>query len=141
MITVAVIGILTAVALPSYLDQIQKSRRSDAFDALLNCAAQQTRAYSNGSPPSYLTPTTAQNLDACGWDGTDFVSSGGNYTLAITNPGCTGGSSVWCYLITATAISGQADDSDCATLAIDHRGSKSAEDSSNQDSTDKCWKD
>ena len=41
MITVAIIGILSAVALPSYQSYIQKSRRSEARVVLMDAASKQ----------------------------------------------------------------------------------------------------
>jgi type IV pilus assembly protein PilE len=38
MITVAIIGILAAIAIPSYQDSVRKSRRADAQGALLSLA-------------------------------------------------------------------------------------------------------
>ncbi|NVO04653.1 MAG: prepilin-type N-terminal cleavage/methylation domain-containing protein, partial [Rhodoferax sp.] len=51
MIAVAVIGLLAAVAYPSYVGQVRKGRRADAQAALMNVAARQqqllldTRSY------------------------------------------------------------------------------------------------
>jgi type IV pilus assembly protein PilE len=46
MIAVAVVGILAAIAVPSYMQHVVKSRRSDAKAALLDYAARQERFYS-----------------------------------------------------------------------------------------------
>lgn len=43
MITVAIVGILAAVAYPVYTDQIRKGRRADARAALMNLLVQQER--------------------------------------------------------------------------------------------------
>lgn len=45
MIVVAVIGILTAIAYPSYQDSVRKSRRTDAKSALLELAQFMERNY------------------------------------------------------------------------------------------------
>ncbi|MFI3186333.1 MAG: prepilin-type N-terminal cleavage/methylation domain-containing protein, partial [Methylococcaceae bacterium] len=38
MVTVAIVGILAAIAYPSYQDSVRKSRRADASGALLGLA-------------------------------------------------------------------------------------------------------
>ena len=43
MIAVAILGIIAAIAYPSYLDQVRKSKRSDAQSALLQAANRQER--------------------------------------------------------------------------------------------------
>ena len=45
MITVAIIGILAAVAYPAYTDQIRKGRRAECRSALLQSMQQQERYY------------------------------------------------------------------------------------------------
>lgn len=47
MITVAIVAILVAVAYPSYTSSVNKGRRADAQNALLNFAALQERFYSD----------------------------------------------------------------------------------------------
>ena len=46
MITVAIIGLLAAVAYPSYQDQVRKSRRADGIAKMLEIAQKQERNYS-----------------------------------------------------------------------------------------------
>lgn len=61
MITVAIVGILGAVAYPSYQDHVRKGKRAEARAALMNLLQQQERymtqqnvylAFSAGSAPS-----------------------------------------------------------------------------------------
>ena len=49
MITVAVVGILAAIAYPSYQDSIRKSRRADAKSALLDAAHRQERFFTENN--------------------------------------------------------------------------------------------
>ena len=46
MITVAIVGILAAVAYPAYTDQIRKGRRAECRSGLLQSMQQQERYYS-----------------------------------------------------------------------------------------------
>ena len=129
MIVVVIIGVIAAVALPTYNDAIQKSRRSDAYDALLDCAASQTRRYTTSSPSSYLDQAGTYGLGLCGATAVpgQLLSKERHYLLTVTNNNCdvTGGR-FWCFSITATAQGSQADDDDCLTLTIDQTGRKTA---------------
>ena len=58
MITVAIIGILSAIAYPSYESYVRKSRRVDAKNALLDLASRQERYFSVNNKYS----TTAADL-------------------------------------------------------------------------------
>ena len=75
LIAVAILGILAAVAIPSYEKQIQKARRSDAREALSEIAAQQLEFLLNNA--SY-----ASSLAAMGY-GND--SENGFYVLSLNN--------------------------------------------------------
>ena len=144
MIVAAIIAILAGIAFPSYLDSVQKSRRSDAYESLLDCASAQARYFTRITPSSYLSPATAQTETLCGWNGTSFISKEGYYSLVITNPSCTetvGTQNVFsCFLLTATHEGAQASDVTCETFTVDERGNRAAEDDSGGDTTDLCWK-
>lgn len=62
MITVAIIGILAAIAYPSYQDSILKGRRAEGRTALLNLLQQQERYYTQtGSYLSFGAAATGNN--------------------------------------------------------------------------------
>ncbi len=145
MIVAAVIAILAGLAYPSYLDSIQKSRRADAFEALLDCASAQTRFFSRESPSTYLDGANAQGQNLCGWNGTDFISQDEHYTLAFENDNCertlANGAVIFsCFTVTATAEPSQIDDLDCRTFVIDERGNREAFDAGGVDTTELCWR-
>ena len=121
MITVAVVGILAAIAYPSYMDSVRKSRRSEAIDALSAIALAQEKWRANN--------TTYGNLGACTpaangcWviaaaAGSGIKTAGGYYNLGVTGP--TG----IAFTATAGAVTGtsQASDGDCTTLTINESG-------------------
>lgn len=76
MIAVAVAAILAAVAYPSYMDYVYKSRRADAVNTLLKLQLDQEK-YRAGNP-SYTSTLLAGGL---GW--TTSTSPDGYYTLSI----------------------------------------------------------
>ena len=61
VIAIVVVAILTAIALPTFLDQIRKSRRSEAFTAL--AAAQQAQERWRGNNAAYAGSLTAAAAD------------------------------------------------------------------------------
>jgi len=78
MITVAVIGILAAIAYPSYQDSIRKSRRADAKSALLNAAQSMEKFYTENSKYTGATLGTGAS------DVAPVSSTDGYYTLSFT---------------------------------------------------------
>ena len=105
MIAVVIVGILLAVALPSFMDSMRKGRRSEAFTALSAIQQSQERWRSNRA--AYTT--TLADLGV-----TSAVSTpGGYYTLAVTTNTATG------YEATADGSgSGQRNDGQCTKLSV-----------------------
>jgi type IV pilus assembly protein PilE len=135
MIVVAIIGILAAIAYPSYTESVRKSNRSDAFVALQEMAQRQESYFLRNY--SY-----AKDLIQLGYPAT---SAQGLYSLSvasITPAGCAGTQASSCssFTLSAVAASGktQAHDSSCQTLTLSNRGTKAAKDSSGNAST-VCW--
>lgn len=77
MITVAIIGILAAIAYPSYQDSVLKGRRAEGRAALLNLLQQQERYYTQTG--SYL----AFGAGASGNNGTSLVGGDEKTSQAI----------------------------------------------------------
>lgn len=112
LITVAVVAILAAIAVPSYEAHIRKSRRAEAQSHLMALASRQqqflvdTRAY-------------AATLAAVGLSAPPNVAS--HYVLELDLPGGTPPT----FTITARPQGGQAAEP-CGTLSIDNAGAKTA---------------
>lgn len=109
MIAVVVVALLAAVALPSFLDQIRKSRRSEAFTAI--SAAQQAQERWRGNNPEFTDSLPDLGITSA------TTGPGGYYTLAVTTPS---GSERTEYIVTAVAVSGtsQVKDGNCARLGV-----------------------
>lgn len=113
MIVVAVIGILAALALPSYFDSVRKGQRSEAVAALAQVQQAQERwraTHSAYATNSELTPAWPTGL------GVSSPTSGGLYTISID----TGSVPATEYTATAAAVSGkaQANDTNCTTMRV-----------------------
>ena len=119
LITVAIIGILAAIAVPSFMDQMRVSRRTDAHAGIQRVQNEQEKYRANHT--SYATAIA----DVGGANTQD-----GYYTLSLSNVTGTA------YTVTATPVSGksQANDTACPTIA----STMSAGTIST--STPSCWK-
>ena len=125
MVTVAVIGILIAIALPSYTSYVLKSRRIDAKEALV--AVQLAQEKYRGNHAEYTTDPAALGLTSSSSQG--YPSSQKYYTIAITAASETG------FTATATvnASSAQAADAtECPSLTVNQGGFV-------VDGTAACW--
>ena len=98
MIVVAIVSILLAVAIPSYNDQMRKSRRTEAKQILSDMQLKQERWRSNKA--SYATVLELPISD-----------TSDHYDFALTAPTATG------YVYVATPVGDQASDS-CGALTL-----------------------
>jgi type IV pilus assembly protein PilE len=128
MITVAIVAVLATIATASYTTQIQKSRRTDARSALLDLASREEKLFST-------TNAYSPNLTDLGYPNAPVGS--GYYTVAIVSPDPAQSATIPTYLITATAISSQVGDTQCATLSINQTGLQMSTPTTTPAST--CW--
>lgn len=122
LIAVAIIGILAAIALPSYTAYVQKARRTDAREALLRIQLEQERWRANNA--TYA----AKLVDDLGW--AEAKSAEGYYSLALSSVTATG------FTATATATGVQAKDTACATMTLTYSGGTLTKGPASGD----CWK-
>ncbi len=120
LVVLAIIAILAGFAYPSYREYVQRSKRTEAQNILLDIANRQERFYANNN-------RYAANLGALGFS-TPLSSENGYYTISMSVPGSGGAA----YTITATATGSQASDARCATITYDALGTKGG---TNTD----CW--
>lgn len=116
LITISIVGILFAVAVPSYNQSRRKTHRTDAVAAAL--AIQVAQESFRGSCKFY-----AQSLGTDNTCGTTAALStvkaasntdGGFYTMSIAASSATGNT----YKIVATATGDQANDTGCTSLTL-----------------------
>ncbi|MEG1202744.1 MAG: type IV pilin protein [Comamonas sp.] len=128
MITVAVVGILAAIAYPSYQDYVRKSRRVDAKNTLLDLASRQERFFSVNN--KYSLAAADLGYSALPYD----VPSSGNssyYQLSIAS---TDSGKTW--TATATPTGAQAKDV-CSSYTLSDKGTR-ANGGTGASRTD-CW--
>jgi len=125
MITVAIVGILAAIAIPSYLSYVRQANRTDATHALTVSAQALERCYSQNFTYAGCPTVSAGST----------TSAQSYYTITValtTNPQA--------YTITATPLkSPQLADSTCTSFTLNSIGQQHAVNSAGSDSTKVCW--
>jgi type IV pilus assembly protein PilE len=131
MVAVAIVGILAAVAIPSYTQHVLKTRRSDGKEMLLNVASLQERYFFQNN--TYTTNVALLGLTKDGAD--EFVKSpDGFYRIQVSTTDAKKN-----FTLTATAQGGQTKDTDCLSLVVTSTGAKSSTKSGGTDTTATCW--
>lgn len=104
MIAVAVVAILTAIALPAYQSSVQKGRRADAMAAISRI--QQAQERWRGNNPTYSTSLSALS-----------VTEPPLYALSISAPDSPATLNNG-YVIVAEGRNAQANDSQCKRMSV-----------------------
>ena len=132
IIVVAIIGILSAVAYPSYTEYIMRGHRADARAGLLQAqmwlerAATATGVYPTNANPALVLPA------ALSWANDDSK----RYTISL------GASTATSYTLTAAPKTGSAQAYDkCGTLTLTNTGTQGASlPTGSSMSAAECWK-
>ncbi len=134
MIAVAILGIISSIAYPSYIKQVQKSKRTAAKVALMKIAQLQESFYVQNL--SYAKTLNGNaGVGGLGFANATILSEGGEYSISLASTkadgtACTGTSVVPCvlYVLTATPIATkpQAHDNECTGFRLTNTGEKAA---------------
>jgi type IV pilus assembly protein PilE len=124
MVVIAIIGIISAIAFPSYDSYMKKSRRADAKVALSKMADHQERYYLQNN-------TYSAAVNDVGGATTDE----GYYTLSINSADVNG------FQLTATAVPGgqQANDTDCLLMYLSSTGARESGAAPGGGDPKNCW--
>jgi len=120
MITVAIVGILAAIAYPSYRAQVIKSNRTEAKVALQQAAVNLEKCY-----------TRTMTYDGC--PDPLAASAGGRYAI-VRLPGA----NATTYTLTATPTGPQADDAECGVFSLTAAGVKTVN-GTLKETPARCW--
>jgi type IV pilus assembly protein PilE len=135
VVVMVIVGILAAVAIPSYRNYVMRSQRSDAKDALLAMATQQEKHYllCNAYATAIANATSCADGELQGSD----RSKNGWYEIATDSD-----DTARLFTVTAEAINGenQWNDRECRLFEIDQAGVRRSEDADGGDSTAECWR-
>lgn len=140
MIVLAIIAILAAIAVPSYLKYSLKGRRSDAMAALAQDQGILERCYAQ----TYDYSKVAVASSGCGSLSTTSANPSPQkfYDVTVTLPApASTGAGVSAFTLTATPAAGspQVKDTQCATFGLTSANVRSASDSSGTDQLATCW--
>jgi type IV pilus assembly protein PilE len=116
MIVIVIVGILAAIAYPSYARYVEQARRADGKAALLDAAQRLERCYTQNN--TYV---------GCNFAAT---SPDGFYAIASTSQTATA------FTLTATPQGQQAGDTRCGTYTLQSDGTRAA---SGSLGADRCW--
>ena len=120
VVTMTIIGILAAVSIPVYTEQVAKGRRAEGKASLLEAANAMERAFTvNNAYPATLT--AAGYKTHSGDNATD-----GHYDLAVASTATT-------FTLTATP---RRADATCGTFSLTHTGVRAY---SGSGSARQCW--
>ena len=122
MIVVAIIGILAAIALPSYQEHVLRTRRVTAGACLMEMAQFMERQYATGMSYDVALPTPSCQTELTGSYGFAFDTSQPTQST---------------YTLTATPSGAQSSDAKCGTLSLTQAGVKGE---SGTGSAAECWR-
>ncbi|MCW7755242.1 type IV pilin protein [Desulfobotulus sp. H1] len=109
------------MAWPQYTNHVLRSGRSDARASLMERAQQAERFY-------------VRNNTYTGAMGAGLTSAEGRYAISFAVTSSGGG-----FTLTATPTGGQARDTRCNRMVINHQGQKTARTATDEDSSAVCW--
>ena len=142
MIVVAIMGILSAIAIPSYVEQVRKGKRADAKVELLRIAQMQESYFVQNMSYAKDLTTGAGGLGM----GSSVKSEQNEYRITMTKlPGScngTGGSSCSGFTLIATPETGgsQSHDTECTRFTLSNTGAKGTSLGATAAAIKKCWK-
>lgn len=117
MTVVAIVGILTAIALPSYAEYIRRGHRADARAGLQLAAQWMERAATATGvyPTTIVAPATSPLPDSVSWR----VDATKRYTISVSNLTAS------TFTLTATRKAGTAQATDkCGDLTLTNTGTR-----------------
>lgn len=119
LITVSIIAIIAAVAIPSYQEQIRKTRRAEGRQELMRLATAQERYYTNCNRYAMVLDGDQTMCAGLGRGLATLTSEHGYYVVTLGGDGSN-------YTLTATPQNDQANDTKCGTLSLNDAGTKGA---------------
>jgi type IV pilus assembly protein PilE len=123
VVTMTVLAILTAIAVPTFANYTHRAKRSDATRTMTIDAQALERCYSQGF--TYV---------GCAQVASSAASAQGYYTVSVTTTANS-------YSITAVPVSPgpQTSDSACQTFQLNNAGTQGALDGGGNSNTQTCW--
>jgi len=127
LIVVAIVGLLTAIAIPSYRQYSMRANRTDAKTALLQAAGSLERCYTGSTPYAYNSTQCDTSFPAASYN-----TPSGTYQITVTRNAQT-------FTIAAAPQGRQADDTGCASFGLTDTGLQSVTGTLST-TPEQCWR-
>ena len=146
LISVAIVALLAAVAVPAYTGYVEKARRSDATTGLTKIAAELERCYTQfstyddaGCSFGFVSNGAPRDVTHANLGGGGIRSEEGDYDLTIAARA--GSTAAQSYVLTATAraAGSQANDDVCDTFTLTNVGEKNSTPAPAAGADNPCW--
>ena len=121
LVVVAIVGILAAIAYPSYANYVKRSNRARAQALMLNITNREEQFLLDAKAFTAGLDSTGLNLNVEGWTCSAATCSNPNYNVTVAVSAGPPPN----YTITATALGTQASD---GNLTVDNVGNKTPSD-------------
>jgi len=118
MITVAILGVVASIALPSYRTHLVKAARVQAQTEMLEMASLQEKIYLNSTSYTANVGTAYNGTAAGGLGRTSGTTNDGKYTLSLVVP-----AGAQTFVLTATPVAGKPQEGN-GNLSISESGQK-----------------
>lgn len=138
MVVLAIVMTIAAIAMPSYTENINRSKRAEAKAQLLEAAQFMQRFYSQND--SYAQDRAGNAVaipDALARVPRSAASGNQNYTIGIVTPGPTAATFT---LQAAPRADGSMANDKCGTFTLTQAGQRGAAGSTTGTMVDSCWK-
>jgi type IV pilus assembly protein PilE len=134
MVAVLIVSVLVGIAVPSYIDKVRKSRRTEAKTALLDLAGREERFYNTNNTYSSTPSDLGYGAVAAAFPmavGNGYYNVNVAFTAYVPGPPAVAPT----YTITATPVGTQTKDIACATFTLTSTGVQTS-----APNTTDCWK-
>ena len=130
MVVLAIVAILSTIAVGSYRRYVLRANRTDATSALLRIQVAQEKYFlQNNTYTINVTGNPPTGL------GVASPTTNGFYTLAVTGDPASTNNIATSFQATATAVAPQTQDTSCLTLTINDQGQRNSTPSATE-----CWR-
>lgn len=135
MVVVLVVAVLAKIALPMYIEQLRKGKRTEAMRALAELQLRQEAFRSNATTYGNLTGADVANGNILGSVAavTAYNASLKYYTVTVS------GNTATAYVITGTRKGDMASDPNCGNFTMTYSAGTSTRGVSSGD-VDYCWR-
>ena len=143
MVVIAIVGILAAIAYPSYMNSVLKGRRAEARTAILQLLQQQERYMTQNNTYLFFNNASGTITDTSGTATTvpfkTYSGDSDTHPWYYLSAGSCGGSFTARDCVRITATPNNFTDTEAGTLSADTNGGKTCSGTAASSNTALCW--